>query len=446
MRTGSRLTSPLLTRRGFAQLAAVLPAALRAQTKQAADITVRVSEIAHEVGPKHLVKTLAYNGQIPGPLLRMTEGKTVVIDVVNESTQPEMVHWHGFHIPPEVDGAHEEGTPMVQGHDRQTYTFAAKPAGTRWYHTHAMAGHNLKIGSYSGQFGLVVVEPRENPARYDLEVPVILHEWNPYFAGGDAMDVSYGLYSINGKMLGAGEPVRVRSGQRALFRILNASATMHHRLALSSHKFNVVALDGNVLASPQTVASLRLAPGERIDAIVEMINPGIWVLGEEDNAQRAAGAGIVVEYAGAKGAPQWTPPSSAAWEYSVFSKANEAPPADARVSLVIEPGRDGNLWAINGKSYPHTDDILLRPGVRNRLSLDNRTTMDHPVHLHRHTFEIVQFAGKSMSGVLKDVVVVPAHSTVEVDIMAENPGPSLFHCHQQFHMDFGFMALARYRA
>lgn len=435
-----------LTRRGFVKLAAAVPVALRAQTKQPADIIVRISEITHEVGHGHSIKTLAYNGQIPGPVLLMTEGKVVVVDVINESSQPEMVHWHGFHIAPEVDGAHEEGTPMVQGHDRQTYTFVAKPAGTRWYHTHAMAGHNLKIGTYSGQFGMVIVESRGNPARYDLEVPIILHEWNPYFAGGDAMDVSFGLYSINGKMLGAGEPVRVRSGQRALFRILNASATVHHRLALAGHKFSVVALDGNPVNSPQTVSSLHVAPGERIDAMVEMSNPGVWVLGEADDTQRAAGAGIVVEYAGSKGTPRWVPPPSTTWDYAVFGKPSDAPPAEARVSLVIEPGKDGNLWALNGKSYPHTDDILLRPGVRNRLSFDNRTTMDHPVHLHRHTFEIVRSAGKPMSGVFKDVVVVPAHSSVEVDVMADNPGASLFHCHQQFHMDFGFMALARYRA
>ena len=147
----------------------------------------------------------------------------MTVDVVNDSKLPEMVHWHGFHIPPEVDGAHEEGTPMVQAGGHQSYSFVAKPAGTRWYHTHAMAGHNLKIGTYSGQFGMVVVEPAENPGRYDLEVPILLHEWNPYFASAEDMDVSYGLYTINGKMLGAGEPIRVRPGQRVLFRILNAT-------------------------------------------------------------------------------------------------------------------------------------------------------------------------------------------------------------------------------
>lgn len=434
-----------LSRRQLLALTGAFPALVRAETAPAPDITLNIEEISHDIGFGHSIKTLAYNRQIPGPLLRMKEGMKVTVDVVNDSKLPEMVHWHGFHIPPEVDGAHEEGTPMVQAGGHQSYSFVPQPSGTRWYHTHAMAGHNLKIGTYSGQFGMVVVEPAENPGRYDLEVPILLHEWNPYFASAEDMDVSYGLYTVNGKMLGAGDPIRVRPGQRALFRILNASATMPHRLALAGHRFQVIALDGNPVTTPQMVSMLSLAPGERVDAIVEMAKPGVWILGEEDNAQRTAGAGIVIEYAGSRGVPQWTTPPPSTWDYSIFGSSREAPQAEARIPLVIEPGKDGNLWAINGKSYPHTDDIILRAGMRNRLVFDNQTHMDHPVHLHRHTFELVRLGEKPLSGVFKDVVVVPARSLVEVDVTANSPGPSLFHCHQQFHMDFGFMALARYK-
>ena len=120
------------------------------------------------------------------------------------------------------------------------------------------------------------------------------------------------------------------------------------------------------------------------------------------------------------------------------------PEPEARIPLVIEPRNDGNLWAINGKSYPNTDLIRPKAGVRNRLIFDNRSDMSHPVHLHRHSFELTKVSGKATAGVLKDVVVVPAHSIVEADINATSPGPSLFHCHQQFHMDFGFMAVMQY--
>jgi FtsP/CotA-like multicopper oxidase with cupredoxin domain len=426
----------MLTRRDLLAAAAGSLASARAGTP--ADITLRIAEANIELSPKRSIRTLTYNGQAPGPLLRMTEGKSVTVEAVNETKQPEMIHWHGFHIPPDVDGAHEEGTPMVQGLDRRSYTFVPQPAGTRWYHTHAMAGHNLKIGLYSGQFGMIVVEPRENPARYDLEVPIVFHEWEPFFASGTDMDVNYRLCSINGKMLGAGEPVRVRSAQRVLFRVLNASATTSHRLALAGHRFLVIALDGNNVAKPQSVPVLALAPGERVDAIVEMNNPGVWIFGEEDKAQRDSGGGIAVEYAGARGPARWVAPPAFEWDFTTFGDKTERPKPDATIPLVIEPGVNGNLWAINGKSWPNTDEILLRPNARNRLIFDNRGSMDHPVHLHRHTMELA-------SGIMKDVVTVPAHKTVEVDVVATSPGPSLFHCHQQFHMDFGFMALMKYR-
>ncbi len=437
-----------MTRRELLRLGGSVLAANALQGATPADVTLTLSRFAVELGPGKTIRTVGYNGQVPGPLIRFTEGKTVSVDVINQTSEPEMVHWHGFHIPPDVDGAHEEGTPMVQGRDRRRYTFTPNPTGTRWYHAHAMAGHDLTKGTYSGQFGMAIIEPsgtggQGNPARFDQDVPIILHDWDPFFSSDHEMDVDYRLSSINGKMLGAGDPVRVKRGQRVLFRVLNASATLQHRLALPGHSFDVIALDGNAVARPGRVPVLDLAPGERVDAIVEMNAPGVWVFGEEDAKLRGAGCGIVVEYGGAVGKPQWAHPAPFTWDYMLWGQAAEQPSANP-VPLVIEPRSDGNLWAINGKSYPKTDPFFVKPGIRNRLIFDNRSDMAHPVHLHRHTFEITRYAGKPTSGVFKDVVVVPAKSVVEADLMAMNPGPSLFHCHQQFHMDFGFMALMQY--
>ena len=439
------------TRRQFFSAAASLLSAAalaRAQNQPAgnspADFVIRISEINVELGPKLTTKTLAYNGRVPGPLLRMTEGKTIAVDVVNETNDPEMVHWHGFFIPPDVDGSHEEGTPMVQGRDRRRYIFTPQPTGTRWYHTHAIAGHDFRKGLYSGQFGMVVVEPRENPARYDLEVPLILHEWDPYSSGDNGMDIDFRVFTINDRILGAGEPVRVRSGQRVLFRVLNASATLPHRVALPGHFFQVMALDGNAVAAPGKVPVLDLAPGERVDAIVEMNAPGVWVLGEADDRQRAAGAGVVVEYANAQGPAKWTTPEAFVWDYTAFAGNKAAVEPDRKIPLVFEREPAGRGWTINGKTFPNTDPIWVSEGQHVRLLFDNRSDTPHPMHLHRHTFEITKFAGKPVSGVLKDVILVPPKNIVEVDFLADHPGPALFHCHQQFHMDFGFMALMQY--
>ncbi len=406
------------------------------------DIQIRIAEMTLELGPKRLVRTLAYNGQVPGPLLRVREGTTFTVDVSNESGAHELVHWHGLHIGSEVDGAHEEGTPPVMAHSSRRYTFRAEPAGTRWYHSHAMAGHDLRAATYSGQFGVFIVEPLANPGRYDADIPIVMHEWDGRV---QQEDVEYRLFSINGKMLGFGEPIRVRRGDRALLRLVNASATMTHRLSLTGHTLEVIALDGNPVAKPGKVRSVEMGPGERVDAIVAMDNPGVWILGSLDDRYRASGMGIVVEYADQKEAPRWVPPPPSAWDYLAFGPAEPSPDADGHATLIkLEFKPKGDRWTINGKSFPHTDPIQVRTGGRYRLRFDNQSSSAHPVHLHRHTFELKQFAGRATSGVHKDVVIVPAWQPVEVELIASNPGPTLFHCHHQHHMDMGFMALMQY--
>ena len=409
-----------------------------------ADVTLRIAETTLDVGPKRTVRTLAYNGQVPGPLLRARRGQRFVVDVLNETNGRDIVHWHGLHIPADVDGAYEEGTPAVPAHGRQRYVFTAAPGGTRWYHSHDTPMRDLTRGTYTGQFGMFIVDDGSDAGAYDAETPLLLHEWEPRFTRTGPLDVEFRTGSINGKMLGFGEPVRVRSGQRALFRVLNASATLTHRLALTGHVFRVVALDGNAVPRPSVVRVLELAPGERVDAVVDMNNPGIWVLGDTDNERREAGLGIVVEYAGQSGTPRWSPPGPYAWDYTVFAGEGTAAP-DERLTFAFTAKPDGHHWMINGQSWPNADRIVLRRGRRYRWRLDNQSANDHPIHLHRHTFEVVRFAGKPVSGLMKDVVVVPAWREVEIDVQATEAGLALFHCHQQFHMDMGFMRLVETR-
>ena len=204
------------------------------------------------------------------------------------------------------------------------------------------------------------------------------------------------------------------------------------------------ALDGNTVPAPADVPVIDISPGERVDAIVEMTTPGVWWLGEVRTPQREAGMAIAIEYAGQTGAPRWLPPPPFTWEYAAFGRAEPVATPDDTLTLVFRPRANGHEWMINGKGYPKSDPIVVRKGRRYRWILDNQSADDHPVHLHRHTFEVVRVADRRMSGIRKDVVVVPAWRQVEVDVPAVHPGLSLFHCHQQFHMDMGFMAMMRY--
>jgi len=119
----------------------------------AADHVLRIKTGLVELAPDHIVSTTLYNDQFPGPLLRMEEGRPVVIDIHNETDVPELVHWHGQAIPSNVDGAAEEGTPYVAPHGIQRLSFTPRPSGFRFYHSHAVAGPDLARGTYTGQLG-----------------------------------------------------------------------------------------------------------------------------------------------------------------------------------------------------------------------------------------------------------------------------------------------------
>jgi FtsP/CotA-like multicopper oxidase with cupredoxin domain len=439
-----------------------------------ADYTLRIAPVTVELAPDHILSTIGYNGSSPGPVLRMREGKPITVDVINDTDVPELVHWHGMLIPPDVDGVEEEGTPMVPPRGRRRYQLTPRPAGSRWYHSHAMAEADLHRGTYTGQFGFVSIDSGNDPGRYDQEIFLSLRDWEPFFTSNmeddddedgragpqsekptvlntdpNGLEVNSMTYSINDKSLGAGEPIRVKEGQRVLMHLLNASAIENRRIALAGHKFQILALDGNPVPSPQAVEAIFLGAGERVDAIVEMNHPGIWILGATEEKIRSSGLGVIVEYANQHRQPQWIEPSKTPWDYTIFGKADSTPlQPDQTIEMIFEkiPGGSGkfNSWLVNGKQYPHDREFVLKQDARYRLVFRNRTDDAHPLHLHRHQFELVEVNGKKTAGIIKDTVVVPYYGRAVVDFVANQPGLSLFHCHIQQHMDYGFKALFRY--
>ena len=453
-----------------------------------ADYTLHIKAAPVEIAPNRIISTITYNGQFPGPLLRFREGRRVTVDVFNDTETPEQLHWHGQKVPVDVDGAAEEGTPFVPAHGSRRISFTPNPAGFRFYHSHNRAGANMAAGTYTGEVGPVYIEPANDPGAYDREVFLVMKEFEPLLSHGGDMDmhflspgaydkaleatgesamkaslakglphgyeVGYQSFTINGRMLGHGEPIRVKRGERVLFHVLNGSATEIRSLALPGHTFQVVALDGNPVPNPTRVPVLWLGTAERISAIVEMNHPGVWIMGDLDDDDRGHGMGIHVEYAGATGKAQWVAPPPFKWAYSRFAKPGAAA-AEPDETFDMTFAKDNaaeegfNRWTINGVSYPLNQMMApaafhLHEGKRYRIRMRNASDDIHPIHLHRHIFELTNIGGQLTAGIQKDVVMVGGYQQTNIDFVADDPGMTLFHCHQQLHMDFGFMALFDY--
>jgi len=431
-----------------------------------ADVTLRIGPVLADIAKDHTIATIGYNGSVPGPLIRLREGVPVTVDLFNETDTPELVHWHGQIIPADVDGAEEEQSLVLPAHGHLRYRLTPQPSGARFVHSHVMPMSDLSRGTYTGQFAFVYIEPKNNPGRYEPEIFLATHEWEPFFTTAEmdepgegappppppkqdekpnGWEIGYQRFTINGKCFGYGEPLRVKAGQRVLFHILNASATENIQLALPGHRFLVTALDGNPVPHPQLVDVLELGTAERIDAVVEMQNPGVWILGTPHDDDRKNGMGIVVEYAGRSGPPRWVKPPRQPWDYTIFGEQRQSPPPDETIPLAfgkINGGTGGfNHWTINGKEYDPATPRLLHRGRRYRLVFDNHTDDAHPVHLHRNSFELVDVWGKPTAGVLKDVVLVKGFRKIAADVTPAMDGLTLFHCHQQLHMDYGFKML-----
>jgi FtsP/CotA-like multicopper oxidase with cupredoxin domain len=439
------------------------PLAMANAARARADVQLRIEARTLEIAPGVNVWTVTYNGQVPGPVLRLKQGKPVTIDVTNASPNPDIVHWHGLTTDPYNDGAAEEGSPMIPPGVVHRYQLTPEVAGTRWYHTHAMAMDDLSRGTYSGQFGFLLVENGHELGSYDREVNLAIHHWESVFVPmigtlrkdsqnvpqTTGSDVGYRHATVNAHKLGTGEPIRVKRGERVLFRLLNASATENVTLALPGHKFTVIAMDGNPVPTPKAIEVLQIAVAERVDAIVEMNAQGVWVLGSTLKESRDIGLGVVVEYAGSKGEPVWRDPGPDEWDYAQFGGSVTEQMPDFTIPLTFRDagalnGSKFDTWTINGDAYKDSKPIELKRGKRYRLVFRNATGDQHPMHLHRHSFELTNIGDRSTAGVIKDVVNVMPLQIVAVDFTANNPGDTLFHCHQQLHMDYGFMRLFRY--
>jgi FtsP/CotA-like multicopper oxidase with cupredoxin domain len=482
---------------GAAGVPALVPAPTTAAVAAVRTIHLDAREARWELAPGKVVKAMTYNGQVPGPEIRAREGDRVRVIVKNSLAEPTTIHWHGLDVPNAMDGVPAVTQDSVQPGATFTYEFEARPAGTRWYHTHFDEHRQLDLGLAAA----FIIEPHgREPLAYDRELAIVLDDWatgtgrplprtDAGTAGGrgraggmmggmmrgggmggmmggrgmggmmgrgtmrGANEPAYDVMTINGKAYPATEPLRVKAGERVRLRLLNASAEHTHVVRLAGHQLRVTHSDGNPLRTPVDVDALPIAPAERYDAVVVANRPGAWFLHCTQPGHVDAGERMLVLYEGhARATPPDPEPGIAGlalWEYASGHGRPVLPAAmgeSRRAVLTLSGGMMGSDdWTINGRRYPDTEPIACRTGDRVTIELRNMSMEAHPMHLHGQSFRVLAANGARFAEPLvKDVVDVEAHmGSAVIELTAHNPGDWFFHCHKPMHMMGGMIALLR---
>lgn len=242
-----------------------------------------------ELFPGTATDAWTYNGQVPGPELRVREGDLVRVYVTNHLPVPTTIHWHGVDLNWRMDGVPGVTQKAIQPGESFTYEFIATPAGTRMYHSHQDTNVQMELGLY----GALIIEPRSGP-KYDLDRTIILDEraldFTPAVAlgqadlrGADAGNgrggaLQYDLFLMDGKAGSAIPPIHVKPHQHVLLRLINLG-NLAHAIHLHGHTFIVVATDGNPVPPGARLRkdTVILGPGERADLEVFTYNPGVWM-------------------------------------------------------------------------------------------------------------------------------------------------------------------------
>ncbi|MDB4917500.1 MAG: multicopper oxidase type 3 [Gemmatimonadetes bacterium] len=224
------------------------------------DLTAR--EIQWEVSPGLLVKAMAYNGQVPGPQIRVREGDRVRVNLRNELTQSTAIHFHGMELPNDMDGVPFITQAPVKPGDTFTYEFTIPDGnvGSNMYHSH----HNSATQVGMGLLGAFIVEPKQpRPIEKVSEDYVMILN--------DGMQG----YTLNGKSFPATAPLTAKLSQKIRIRFMN-EGMMIHPMHLHGMHMTVIDKDGWPLPYPFRCDTLNIAPGERYDVIVNCNNPGTW--------------------------------------------------------------------------------------------------------------------------------------------------------------------------
>ncbi|MFG2991378.1 multicopper oxidase family protein [Streptomyces sp. NPDC048257] len=467
--------------------------AARKATSPLTEVKVTATATPLDLGGGITVRSWAYGDRLPGQEVRATAGGTLSLTLANNLPEATSMHWHGLALRNDMDGVPGLTQRDIAPGASFPYKFAVPDPGTYWIHPHT--GVQQDRGLYAP---LIIEDPKE-PLSYDKEWVVVLDDWidgvdgatpdavlaelrkgmngnegahaahgktpsspapspsssgkrsyvamggHSDYLGGDAGDVVYAHYLINGRVADDPSVLTARPGDRIRLRIINAGGDTAFRIALGDHELTVTHTDGYPVEQTKT-GSLLLGMGERYDVLVTA-KDGVFPLtalaeGKEGSALAVLRTGSgTAPTAATRPAELDAPPLTAGGLRAAESAAIAPRDPDRTVQIRLTGSMRTYNWAFDGKPYTPDQRHPVKAGERVRLVFANATPMWHPIHLHGHTFAL----GEQERGVRKDTAILLPGRRLTVDFDADNPGLWMTHCHNVYHSESGMMTVLGYQ-
>ncbi|MEF3302359.1 multicopper oxidase family protein [Paenibacillus sp. GYB003] len=374
------------------------------------------------------VEAWTYNGQIPGPELRMKQGELVEVTLTNKNIEDGVtIHWHGLDVPNAEDGVAGATQNAVMPGETYTYRFVAEQVGTFWYHSH----QNSKTAVEKGLFGALVVEQKQ-PEPNVKDITVMTHVWED---AGFAIGASD---TIQRMAIAPGTPVRMR--------LINTDNWVRQTYTLVGAEFQVVAIDGTDLNEPGSLRDthLTLTTGGRYDIAFRMPNGPVYLSVGHSGMK----LGIFMSPDG-QGEPPAIP-STVPFEPQRYGRPAPTPfdadsKFDREFTMVLDNklgfynGTFNSNYTINGAIFPNTPMYMVREGDLVKTTIVGRGQVDHPMHLHGHHMLVLSRNGEPVTGSpwWSDTLDVSPGETYVVAFRADNPGIWMDHCHNLAHAAVG---------
>lgn len=458
----------------------------RAATSGTTDLSI--SKRVLEVNGK--AATVFQLGTADGkPGLVLNAGGDFDVNLLNQSGEDTLIHWHGLTPPWGMDGVPDNPAKLLAAGENRHYLFPVGQGGTHWMHAHTLQEQALLAAP-------LIVRTAADQARDEQEVVILLHDFSfktpeellaglkapgsghamaghmaagqmgtalhgmegmhqqqmpgmamPGMPAMDLNDIEYDAYLANDRTLDDPEVVTVEKGGRVRLRIINGATATAFTIDTGTLSGDLIAVDG-IDVVPLQGSHFPVSMGQRIDIRLRLpAGPGAFpILALREGAKERTGVILATGDASISKvstiAADRGPILDLALEEALLAAtplARHTP--DRTYSLTLSGDMASYVWEIGSADGP----MKVTTGNRVELAMRNMSMMAHPMHLHGHHFQVVGINGRRINGAVRDTVLVPPMATVAIQFDAANPGHWPFHCHHLYHMATGMMSFVAYQ-